>query len=261
MTQTWHHGLIALWWQELIDGGEDIARFQELITAPALDLGCGAGRLLLPMLQAGLDVDGADATADMIAACRARLDAAGLDTALYVQAAHELDIPRTYQSIFMCGAFGLGSSRADDLDGLRRCHAHLEAGGSLILDHYLPTSEPRAWRSWIEQREYPRPWPTDRGAREAIADGTELDMVHRVIDFDPLELTSRRELQVRQYRGDEVIAEDTFGLTSNLYFKPEIDLMLKVAGFAEVVCYDGLTNQAPQPWGPGYLLFVARKAR
>jgi len=69
----WHHGLLARWWAEFNRDGDDIAHFQRLLASglPALDAGCGTGRLLLPFRRAGLDVDGADASADMLAWCRA----------------------------------------------------------------------------------------------------------------------------------------------------------------------------------------------
>ena len=49
---TWHYGLVARWWAEV--NRPDEAELAYLRTAihrfgePALDLGCGAGRLLLP---------------------------------------------------------------------------------------------------------------------------------------------------------------------------------------------------------------------
>jgi 2-polyprenyl-3-methyl-5-hydroxy-6-metoxy-1,4-benzoquinol methylase len=61
--QTWHYGLMARHWAETNTTGPDIAYFQRLIERygqPALDAGCGTGRLLIPFLRAGLDVDGCD---------------------------------------------------------------------------------------------------------------------------------------------------------------------------------------------------------
>jgi hypothetical protein len=54
--QVWHHGLVARDWAEFAtEGGPEAVYFQKLVAAsgqPALDLGCGMGRLL-PMLKAG----------------------------------------------------------------------------------------------------------------------------------------------------------------------------------------------------------------
>ena len=52
-------------------------------------MGCGTGRLLIPYLKAGLDVDGCDISADMIALCRERAEREGLAPTLRVQAMHE----------------------------------------------------------------------------------------------------------------------------------------------------------------------------
>jgi SAM-dependent methyltransferase len=115
--QTWHYGVVARWWAEFIDDGPEIDYFRRRIEAsgePALDAGCGTGRLLLPFLRGGLDVDGSDISADMIALCRAAAEREGLSPALYVQPLHELDLPRRYRTICVCGALGLGSTREQD---------------------------------------------------------------------------------------------------------------------------------------------------
>src|SRR5262249_25512074 len=68
-TPTWHHGLIADWWANFNVGGPEIECYGRFVAdgQPALDAGCGAGRLLLPWLRAGFDVDGCDVSADMVA--------------------------------------------------------------------------------------------------------------------------------------------------------------------------------------------------
>lgn len=73
---TWHYGLVARHWAQLSQAKpEDLACFEAAIRRfgePALDLGCGTGRVLIPLLAAGLDVDGSDVSADMVAAARAK---------------------------------------------------------------------------------------------------------------------------------------------------------------------------------------------
>jgi SAM-dependent methyltransferase len=68
---TWHYGVVARWWAEFNEGGPEIKYFQRYIDAgqPALDVACGTGRLLLPYVRAGLDVDGCDISEDMLALC------------------------------------------------------------------------------------------------------------------------------------------------------------------------------------------------
>ena len=68
--QTWHYGLMAEWWGQFnTDGGAELAYFEPFVEAgqPALDAGCGNGRLLLSWLRAGFDVDGCDVSSGLAA--------------------------------------------------------------------------------------------------------------------------------------------------------------------------------------------------
>lgn len=114
--QTWHYGVVARWWAEFNTDGPEIDYFRTFVEAgqPALDVACGTGRLLIPYLQARLDVDGCDISGDMIALCRERAEREGLSPTLRVQAMHRLDMPQTYRTIYVCGGFGLGGNRDRD---------------------------------------------------------------------------------------------------------------------------------------------------
>ena len=97
--RTWHYGLVARWWAEFNEGGDDLEFFRDAIKRcgePALDAGCGTGRLLLPFLRLGLDVDGSDVSTDMLGWCATKAEAEGLSVNLYPQPMHELDLPRRY---------------------------------------------------------------------------------------------------------------------------------------------------------------------
>ena len=87
---TWHHGLMARWWAEFVPAEPaELDYFRGAIRKfgePALDLGCGAGRILIPMLADGFDVDGSDVSADMIAQARALAEKNGFSPRLSVRA-------------------------------------------------------------------------------------------------------------------------------------------------------------------------------
>ena len=161
--QTWHYGLIAEWWAEFNTDGPEIDYFGRFVERgqPALDAGCGTGRLLLPWLRAGFDVDGCDVSAPMISLCRSLARREGFDPALFVQPLHALDPPRRYRTIVVCGVFGLGSTRAQDQEALHRFRRCLEVGGTLVLDNETPYANAGLWRSWTrdERRRLPAPWP------------------------------------------------------------------------------------------------------
>ena len=94
--RTWHHGLVAEWWAEFNLEGPEIEYFRRFVEdgQPALDAGCGTGRLLVPWLRAGLDVDGCDASADMVALCRERARREGLQPTLFCSYSDRMCPPR-----------------------------------------------------------------------------------------------------------------------------------------------------------------------
>jgi SAM-dependent methyltransferase len=260
---TWHYGLVAQWWAEFNSGGPEVDYFRRYVEAgqPALDAGCGTGRLLLPYLRAGLDVDGCDVSPDMLAYCREAAAREGLSPNLYAQAMHELDLPRRYRTIFVCGALGLGSSREQDAEALRRLHEHLEPGGTLVVDNEAPYADPWLWQHWLKEKraelQRPRRVPEPDERRRA-ADGSELALQGRLLDLDPLAQLATREMRAFRWRDGELVEEEEHLLTTVLYFKDEIVLMLERAGFADVTVLGQYNDRPPTP-DDDFLVFVATK--
>ena len=258
---TWHYGVVARWWAEFNTAGPEIDYFRRHVEAgqPALDLACGTGRLLLPYLRDGLDVDGADVSADMLALCREAAEREGLSPRLYAQAKHELDLPRRYRTVFMCGALGVGSTRAEDSQALERVYEHLEPGGTFVLDNEVPYAEGNGWEYWQQpaRAELPRP-RRPAGRRAVAADGTEYELRSRLLDLDPLEQRVTMEMQAFMWRNGDLVAEEEHELTLTLYFKDEIVLMLERAGFVEVTVAAALTDAEPTGTDD-FLVLTARR--
>jgi len=247
---TWHYGLVARWWAEFSEPGPEIDYFRRFVEEgePALDVACGTGRLLLPYLRAGHDVDGCDISADMLAHCRDAAEREGLSPNLYAQAMHELDLPRRYRTVFICGGFGLGSSRDQDVEALRRLYAHLEPGGLLVFD--VEAREPAA-------PELRRPWDEPRGRRLG-SDGAEYALQGRVADYDPVARRTTRELRAYMWRDGELVAEEEHVLTETFYPAAELVPMLERAGFVDVEVR-GQHNDLPPTPEDDFLVFLARR--
>jgi SAM-dependent methyltransferase len=261
--QTWHYGLIARWWAEFnAPDPAELAFYRGVIERdgqPALDLACGAGRLLLPLLSAGLDVDGCDISPDMLAFCREGAAKQGLTAILYQQAMHDLDLPRRYRTIYICDSFGLGGRRDQDAAALRRCYDHLVLGGTLVFSHYLPNDDPERWPYWLpEQRQrLPEAW-AEEGTRKRAADGDEIGLRARVVDLDPMEQRLTLEMRAELWREGRLVAQEDRLLQENLYFRNEILLMLANAGFADVSVHAGYSAIEPTA-NDTMLVFVARR--
>jgi SAM-dependent methyltransferase len=230
---------MARWWAEFTEPeADELAFYRGVIERngePALDLACGVGRLLLPLLDAGFDVDGVDASPDMLAHAERLAHARGLSPSLAAQAMHELDLPRRYRTVYICDSFGIGGPRANDLEGLRRIFEHLEPGGALVLSHELPCgAEESDWLRWLPGRHGdPEPWP-ESGDRRRAADGDELELLFREASWDPLLQRWRLEVRGRRWRDGELVEQDQHLIHLSAYFAQEIVTMLGVAGFTDV---------------------------
>jgi SAM-dependent methyltransferase len=118
---------------------------------PFLDLACGTGRVLLPLLEAGFDGDGLDESATMLARCKAKTEDAGKRPFLSRGDMREFRMPRRYARIFC--AFNAWAHLLDpesQVGSLRCVREHLLDGGAFALD--LGYARPDVWNAKPEER-------------------------------------------------------------------------------------------------------------
>lgn len=135
-----YRGLMALTWDLLrgdTSGWPDRGFYREAIERfgqPALDVGCGTGRLLLDYLAEGIDIDGVDISPEMLDLCRANAARAGLAVNVIAQRMESLDLPRRYRCILVpSSSFQLLLDRASAEQAMDRLLAHLEEEGALVM--------------------------------------------------------------------------------------------------------------------------------
>ncbi|SOE00866.1 class I SAM-dependent DNA methyltransferase [Caenispirillum bisanense] len=102
--------------------------------APALELACGTGRVLLPLLARGLAVEGLDVSEAMLAVCRRKAAAQGLAPVLHRAAMQDFDLGRRFGAVF-CPVASLSLLTADGSQAavLACAFRHLRPGGVLAL--------------------------------------------------------------------------------------------------------------------------------
>ena len=207
---------------------------------PVLDVSCGTGRVLLPLLRAGIDVDGNDISADMLHYCRRKAVSEGYKPNLYNYPMHALEMPRQYKTIYICDSFGLAGSQEKDLETLKRCYTHLEEGGALLLNIEAEYTSPEGWNLWLKEKRsaFPQPWP-EKGEGRMASDGSEHFSQSRILHFDPLEQQITQQVRLEKWQNGALLAAEEYTLRGMMYFKNELLLMLRMAGFREItVCGD-----------------------
>jgi ubiquinone/menaquinone biosynthesis C-methylase UbiE len=155
---------------------DDRFLFQDVIRQygePALDVGCATGRLILTYMKEGIDVDGVDASAEVLALCRAKAERAGLKPTLYQQRMEHLDLPRTYKTIVVSSSsFQLLTELDAGRDAMDRFYRHLDTGGALVMPFMTLWSEGEPTEMDWELEWEGRLKMTDIGEARKDEDGT-----------------------------------------------------------------------------------------
>ncbi len=112
------------------------------VEGKVLEIGCGTGRVMLPLLQAGKHVTGVDISDVALSAGRAKITAGGFDESavLYRADMRTLDLPqKDFVFAFIpSNTFMHCLSIADQQATLHATFAHLQPGGTLVIDLYHP---------------------------------------------------------------------------------------------------------------------------
>lgn len=116
------------------DDDEAMERVVASAAGTVLELGCGTGRPMLRWLEAGHDVEGVDASADMLAILRRNAAARGLDPVVHRGDIAPLALDRRYAAIVCpAGTFTLLDDEGRIGAALASYLEHLEPGGRLAL--------------------------------------------------------------------------------------------------------------------------------
>jgi len=106
---------------------------------PVLEPAVGTGRMLIPLLQAGLQVEGFDVSPHMLAICRGQCAERGLDPVLSEADMTTFTSPGRYAAVILpAGSFGLVAGREAALRALGCFRESLRPGGRLIVDVDAP---------------------------------------------------------------------------------------------------------------------------
>ncbi len=220
---------------------------------PILDVGCGTGRVMLHLAQAGFRTVGVDHSEAMVARAKRKL-AVMPDVAERVRfvVGDVLSVPmeeRFGLVVVPYNGFMHFRTQAEQLAALERFHAWTRDGGALVLDL------PNAGEAFATQ---------DDGALVLERTFVEPESGHLVMQqsVSTLERVSQQLFITWIY--DELDEEGAVRrtlapLTLRYVFPAELDLLLKLSGWRAVARY-GDADRAPFQEGSPRLIVVAEKA-
>lgn len=190
-------------------------------TGPVLEPAVGTGRVMIPLLEAGIEVEGVDNSPEMLAICRARCAERGLQPVLHEGDMGSLSLPERYEAIIIpAGSFLLIERREESLGALKRFREHLLPGGRLILDLELQTDL--------------RVGTISTGTVET-PQGETITTESNVVEVNFLEQYSVSYLRYEKWQEGELMQTEMQRFALRWYGLEEFELVLKSLGFSEVV--------------------------
>lgn len=204
--------------------------------ARILELGCGTGRVMAPLVEAGHYVLGVDASEPMLRRARQRMPKAASGqydllaadvTELQTLLAAGRESSAFDLAIIALNTFLHNLSRESQLAVLGACRARLRAGGLLIVD--LPPNDELAY-----QPDSPDPDAYEFETRlNDPGQNTVVDKyVHSRVLWARQEQWLSYRFEERAAGSNEALRVETAGFRLRHVFKHEMELLLLCAGFA-----------------------------
>jgi len=198
-------------------------REAESARGPVLEVCCGNGRLLVPVREAGVEIEGLDFDTAMLEDCRRKLAARGLDARLHQADMREFSLAGRYAHVYIpFNSFLHNDSQDEQLATLRRCREHLAPGGWLTIVTYHPSVTMLAGFDGSEKLWKEVPEPGGRKLR-----------VFNTIHVDRVNQQQRTERRVDEVdESGRVLASHRYEFRFRYVWKPEMELLFRAAGFA-----------------------------
>lgn len=226
-----------------VPGADDIGFFERLAAdagGPVLELGCGTGRVSIPLAEAGIDVVGLDRSPAMLAvaaAKRSRLPSATRRRVRFVEGDMiDFRLGRRFALVF--AAFRVFMFLADvpaqraALGAIRR---HLRPGGRLALDVFDPLLDR------LVPGSHP---PEERG--EFVVEGRRIRVTVAERHTDPVAQRLRERWRFAEVDVDgRIVREEFEELTLRWTYRHEMRHLLELGGFEPIAEYSDYAGSPP----------------
>lgn len=180
----------------------------------------GSGRVIIPLLESGLIVDGIDYSPEMLASCRQRCEKRELTTNLYESNLQELSLPDKYEAIIIpAGSFLLIEKREESLTALKRLYEHLHPGGRLMLDLFLPENSGQFGGT----------------STFNLPNGDSITMEGKLVETDLYNQYQVSYLKYEKWRNGALIQTELQRFALRWYGIEEFKLVLENIGFSDVI--------------------------
>jgi SAM-dependent methyltransferase len=223
---------------------------------PVLEIGCGTGRVLLPIARAGIQIHGLDQSAAMLAVLKEKIAREPIETRRLITL-HQGDmrrarLPHEFPLVIMpFRPFQHMHTQEDQIAALRTASIHLTGNGRFAFDVFYPKFD--SLLSGIGEERFEMEWPIE---------GKSGQIIRRYYRKDAIDKIHQEFLGTFIYRafdGDRVIHEETAPLRMTWYLYPELRALFRLAQL-EPVAEFGSFAKAPLDNSSNEMIFILRRA-
>jgi SAM-dependent methyltransferase len=218
--------------------------------AHVLELGCGTGRVLVPLAEACGYLHGLDLSEAMVAECHRKLEAAGsAPTKAQVEVRDITNFVLNQKFDLIIAPYRVLQNLETDtaVTGLFHCiRQHLTPGGSCILNVFRPYAEPEVLRrEWCREQEMLE-W-------KVAVEGGYVTCHDRRPRMDLDKMILYPELIYRRYQGETLVDEATLKIAMRCYYPDEFVQLIERQGFRVLQQWGGYNGEV---YGQGSELVV-----
>ncbi|HEY9801684.1 MAG TPA: class I SAM-dependent methyltransferase [Leptolyngbyaceae cyanobacterium] len=197
----------------------------------------GTGRLLIPLLETGLNVEGIDNSPDMLAVCRQHSKDRGLNPVLYQGNIENLNLPGKFKAIIVSfGSFMLLEKRTVAIAALQSFARHLEPQGRIFIDLELPIEDFKT-ENIIQQR-----------APISCPDGSTI-LLQTTSTIDWLNQTNRTVIRYEKWKDGKLLATELQHFPLHWFGRDEFIMCLRETGYTDInLCANYIDGLQPSSY-------------
>lgn len=221
---------------------------------PVLEIGCGTGRVLLPIARAGVPIEGLDASPAMLGVLRGKLEKEPADVRRRVKL-HRGDI-RKFRSRKKFRLVTIPfrplqhmHTLRDQIAALTNAAALLDRDGKLVFDVFFPKFE--RVTSGVGEEQPEAEWPIDGGKRRVVRH-------FRKDSYDKIRQNFTGRFLIRTYEGEKLVREEQGPLKMTWYTHGQLESLFLHAGL-EVMEEYGSFAKAPLDNDSVEMIFILKK--
>ncbi|MES9698034.1 class I SAM-dependent methyltransferase [Bacillus sp. JJ927] len=185
---------------------------------------CGNGRILIPFIQNGVDIEGFDISEDMLKVCKEKAEKLNLKPVVSQGRIEEFHTDKKYDLIMIpIGSFSLLPDSLVE-NSLQNMKNNLKENGKLLLTVVQGGSETEQILDWIETN------------RKEI--NNELIVEYRKVSYDKVQKLLNIKLKYEVIHDEKIAETEIMDFPIRLYDLKEFENILIANGFSQIVVHE-----------------------